>query len=157
MLEHTPIGEAQERRATARFVRYWASLRRSGGVPSLAQFDPRWSPVPWEDCFLAVLGPSGDATFRHIGARLRFAHRPATSADFVHAILDRTSRPLGASDPVEGDGEYGLGDGTSLLYRFAAMPFIDGGGRVEAILGAVTSCRVPAPHQRAPADLHVTI
>src|ERR1700739_3242385 len=105
MLEHTPIGEAQERRATARFVRYWASLRLSRGVPSLAHFDPRWSPVPWEDCFLAALGLSGEATFRPIGARLRLAHRPATSTDFAHPILDQASRLLGASDPVEGEGE----------------------------------------------------
>jgi hypothetical protein len=157
MLEHTPIGEALERRATVRFVRYWASLRRSGGVPSLVHFSPRWCPVPWEDCFLSELDPAGDVTFRHIGARLRFAHRPATSADFVRSIFDEASRLIGASDPVEGEGEYGLCDGTSLLYRFAAMPFTDESGRVEAILGAVTSCRVPAPHQRAPADLHVAI
>jgi PAS domain len=133
--------DVTERRATTRFVRYWTSLQRAGAVPSLESLDPRWMPFSWEDCFLATMDDGGAIGFRHTGANLRAADAATGPSEFLRLIFIAARHALDAAEPAEGSGEHPLPEGGRILYRFAAMRFVEGRGRPDVLLVAVTQRR----------------
>jgi hypothetical protein len=136
--------EQQERRATLRLLTYWHALRRPGAMPAFGDFDPRRNPVPWENCFLLAVAPTGGLALDHAGSALPGAAASAGAGNgaplpgLIGEIAGDAASVLEVGEPAQQAGRCTVGPRQAVLYRSVLLPFADLQGRPAYLLGAAT-------------------
>ncbi len=137
----------RDRRLTANLHLYWYSLRETREPPAFVMFDPTLIPALWRACLLAEreersglfhLADLGPALANDAPALARGAAVDAVPRNtLVGRALSCLAGAVSTRDAVSLEDRFRHQNGTEMLYRAIALPFLDDRGRLTYVVCAI--------------------